>query len=470
MTHTSTVPRCIFSIVVLFISSMLVAQNSVPFLNQPLIPDAIAPGLPGLTLTLTVNGTGFVPGATVNWNGSPRFTAFVNNSKLIAYILSRDIAVPTTAWITVLNPAPGGGTSNLLFLPINNPSSTLSFRRTDYVVGGNPQYTATGDFNREGKLDLAVANDGTGMVSILLGNGDGTFQGPGDYYAGPCAQIPIVGDFNGDGILDLAVPNCSGVSVLLGNGDGTFQPAVSYPIGTSPIQGITADFNGDGKLDLAIGGFGPGVSVLLGNGDGTFQPYVNYPVGNVQTGVMAGDFNRDGELDLAVANWGSNTVSILPGNGDGTFQPHVDYATGNSPGVLTIADLNGDGNLDLAIPNQASGTVSVLLGNGDGTFRPHVDYQAPHSGGADAADFNQDGTLDLVVSGPNGVDILLGNSDGTFQAPLSFPTGNHPWNPLPADFNGDGRIDLGISNWSDGTVAVFLQQPVAVSALTPHRK
>jgi hypothetical protein len=210
MTRKLTVHSRILSVVALLILSTLivVAQNPVPFVNQPLVPDAVAPappGGPGFTLALTVNGTGFVPGSKVNWNGSPRTTAFVNSSRLIAFILSSDVAVPTTAWITVVNPAPGGGTSNAVFLPIHDPSSRLAFGRTDYSVGGNPQFAATADFRHDGKLDLAVANYGTGMVSILLGNGDGTFQSPKDYYAGASAQVPIVGDFNGDGILDLAI-------------------------------------------------------------------------------------------------------------------------------------------------------------------------------------------------------------------------------------------------------------------------
>jgi hypothetical protein len=446
MTRKLTLPVGIFGVIALLLSSTatVLAQNPVPFINQPLVPDAVAPGAPGLTFALTVNGTGFVSASTVNWNGSPRTTEFVSGSRLIAFILSSDIARPTTASITVVSPAPGGGTSNAVFLPIHVPTSTLSFGRTDYYVGGNPQFAAAADFNRDGKLDLVVANYGTGMVSILLGNGDGTFQNPTDYYAGPSAQAPIVGDFNGDGKLDLAVPYWpSSVAILLGRGDGTFEPAVSYSTGNTSTDGITADFNGDGKLDLAIVTWYPArVSILLGNGDGTFQPHVDYEITSEPTGVAAGNFNRDGKLDLAVSNYGSSTISILLGNANGTFQPSVDYPTGNNPGNVMVADLNGDGKLDLAVPNQGSGgTVSILLGNGDGTFRPHVDYPAG-VGNLAIGDFNQDGKLDLVGGTGNSVGIILGNGDGTFQAPLYFPTGNRPWGPLTADFNGDGLLDI----------------------------
>jgi hypothetical protein len=252
MTHKFTVCTRIFSVVALLLSSTLIvmAQNPVPFINQPLVPDAfvpIAPGGPVSTFALTVNGTGFVPGSKVNWNGSPRTTAYVNGSRLIAFILSSDIARPSTASITVMSPAPGGGTSNTLFLPIHNPTSIVSFGRTDYFVGGNPQFGATADFNRDGKLDLALANFGSGSASVLLGNGDGTFRSSTDYPACGGAQAAIIGDFKADGKLDLAVP-CGWVAILLGRGDGTFQPAVSYPANGS-FHGITADFNGDGKLE-----------------------------------------------------------------------------------------------------------------------------------------------------------------------------------------------------------------------------
>jgi hypothetical protein len=453
-----TFPVRIFSIVTLLLLSALIvtAQNPVPFISQPLVPSAIAPNVPGITFALTVNGTGFVSGSVVNWNGHARPTAYVNGSKLYAYILSSDTEQASTAWITVVNPTPGGGTSNLVFLPINNPTSTVSFEpRANYTVGECPQYIATADFRRVGKLDLVSANDCSGNVSVLLGNGDGTFQPQAQYSAGGGdSQAPIVGDFNRDGILDLAVP-WGNLAVLLGRGDGTFLPEVSYPVGSGDY-GITADFNGDGKLDLALSG--SGAFVLLGNGDGTFGSGRGYG-GDFTTTVATGDFNRDGKLDLVTSNYDQATVSVLLGRGDGTFQPPVDYATGNEPGGVAVADVNGDGKLDLIVANQGAPSVSVLLGNGDGTFRSKVDY--PVSSGAvrvDVGDFNQDGKLDLAVATYRpSVDILLGNGDGTFQAQLSFPTGNSPWNALPADFDGDGHLDVATGNFGDGTISVLLQ-------------
>jgi ABC-type transporter MlaC component len=173
-----------------------------------------------------------------------------------------------------------------------------------------------------------------------------------------------VGDFNGDGKPDLAVSNSDGdnVSILLGNGNGTFQTAINYAVGSDPFSVIVGDFNGDGKLDLAVANYSTNnVSVLLGNGNGTFQTAVNYAVGAYPRSGAAGDFNGDGKLDLAVANQYGSNVSILLGNGNGTFQEAVSYAVGVEPFSVIVGDFNGDGKLDLAVANWESSNVSILL-------------------------------------------------------------------------------------------------------------
>jgi hypothetical protein len=181
------------------------------------------------------------------------------------------------------------------------------------------------------------------------------------------------------------------VSVLLGNGDGTFQTQVAYQTGSGPLAVAVDDFNGDGKLDLAVvTASGPNeslgsVSILLGNGDGTFQNQVNFETGGGSSGLAVGDFNRDGIPDLAVANpcgrhseclapYAPTTVSVLLGNGDGTFQPQVEYETGADTLAVAVGDFNGDGHLDLAVANYFDFTVGVLAGNGDGTFQPQVSF------------------------------------------------------------------------------------------------
>ena len=357
----------------------------------------------------------------------------------------------------------------------------------DYATGIQPSAVVAADFNGDGKLDLAVANACgdpgceyyPGSVSILLGNGDGTFQAHVDYpTSGPFSLA--IGDLNGDGKLDLVAADwtcfseagCGGgdIEILLGNGDGTFQPATAIhflPYGLGPQSVITRDFNGDGKLDLAVTGFTclelcnhSGVAVALGNGDGTFQAPIYYGSGDPvisSSGLAAGDFNGDGSLDLAFAGPG---VSILLGNGDGTFPPNrVDSPAGSGAFSVTTGDFNADGKLDLATANQTGNTASILLGNGDGTFQSHVDY-ATGSGPSSVAvgDFNGEGKLDLAIANKtaNTVSILLGNGDGTFQSHLDYATGSGPASVAVGDFNGDGKLDLAVANYNASTVSILL--------------
>jgi hypothetical protein len=305
-----------------------------------------------------------------------------------------------------------GGGSISVFL--GNGDGTFQKAATYGLLGSEPKALAVGDFNRDGKLDLAVAecigDAACDSIGILMGNGDGTFQPEVDYGAGPgdCANSVVAADFNGDGKLDLAFADaCQGfLSILLGNGDGTFQPAVQYAHGTAPLALATGDFNGDGKIDLAstalyeqFGTEGGGFEALvfLGHGDGSFEVSAGYPTGGfANMSVAVGDFNQDGKLDLVVTNGcgidqqpckSDGTVAILLGNGDGSFQFPVNY---DSEGMnkeirvqrpeepIAVGDLNGDGRGDLVVANQCAdstctnGSITVLLGNGDGTFEGQV--------------------------------------------------------------------------------------------------
>jgi hypothetical protein len=188
-----------------------------------------------------------------------------------------------------------------------------------FDAGTGPVSVAVGDFNGDGKPDLAVANHTSNDVSVLLGNGDGTFQAPRSISTGLNPFSVVVGDFRGDGHQDLAVANSTSntVSVLLGNGDGSFQPAHNINVGFSTRSVAFADFNGDGHLDLAVV-YSGGVRVLLGNGDGSFQPTtVSYVIAGAgfPTSGAVGDFNGDGRPDLAVTDQYANNVSILLNDG-----------------------------------------------------------------------------------------------------------------------------------------------------------
>jgi FG-GAP-like repeat len=284
-------------------------------------------------------------------------------------------------------------------------------------------------------------------VSVLLGNGDGTFAPEVTYAVGSYPSAIVAGDFTDDGHLDLAVANNSDntVSVLLGNGDGTFASQVTYAVGSYPSAIAAGDFTGDGHLDLAVANGGDGtVSVLLGNGDGTFAPQITYAVGLGPDAMVAGDFTGDGHLDLAVANGNDNTVSALLGNGDGTFAPQVTYAVGLGPDAMVAGDFTDDGHLDLATANIYDNTVSVLLGNGDGTFAPQVAY--PVGSSPDpmvAGDFTGDGHLDLAIAYGeiDTVSVLLGKGDGTFTDAGQLATAPHA-TPLVVDVTGDGTDDV----------------------------
>lgn len=329
-------------------------------------------------------------------------------------------------------------------------------------VGVGPDAVAMGDFNRDGKLDMAVVNSNQGTVSVFLGRGDGTFSAPVTFAVGRYPDAIAVGDFNGDGKLDLVVANNASatVSVLQGNGDGTFAPQVTYSVGHIPTSVAVGDFNGDGKLDLAVANSSDAtVSILLGNGDGTFASQVTYSTGSGAPSIAVGDFNRDGKLDLVAVNPSTNSVSVLTGNGDGTFAAPVSYPAGNGVTSVAVGDFNGDGKLDLVTTSTVDNIVGILPGNGDGTFAPPVTYPVGNQPTSVATgDFNDDGKLDLVTTNAkdNTISVLLGNGDGTFASQVTYPVGNDPAAVAIGDLNDDGNLDLAVVNHSDNDVSVLL--------------
>ena len=399
---------------------------------------------------------------------------------------------------------------------LGNGDGTLQTAVTYASDGEYPQYAAVADVNGDGKPDLLVANScasasdcTNGSVSVLLGNGDGTFQSALSFSSsGDAAQSIAVADVNNDGKADLLVANvcassgdCTNgsVSVLLGNGDGTFQSALSYSSGgQSAVSIAVADINADGRVDAIVanmcssnGDCSSGVvSTLLGNGDGTFQPALSYNSGGTSAvSVAVADINGDQKADVLVANSNDrngdsldgSVASVLLGNGDGTLQPAVSYASGGfGASSVTVTDIDGDGHPDVVLastsldPNTSTGAVSVLLGNGDGTLRGGVNYSSSawFSYSVASADVNGDGKLDLLLANAcndsnscsyGTASVLLGNGDGTFQPGVNYNVGaQDAFSVIAADLNGDGKLDLLVGNecalndCSNGTASVLL--------------
>jgi hypothetical protein len=370
-------------------------------------------------------------------------------------------------------------------------------------TGNQPAAGASADFNGDGIRDLAIMASYSNAVYILLGNGGGTFKaangspinGVGStpcgsqYQASNCSLA--VGDFNNDGRADLAETSDfdNTVIILLGNGDGTFTPASGSPItvGNFPEAVEIGDFNNDGVLDLAVANANDDtISILLGNGNGTFTAVAPAPTGGFPLYLAVADFNHDGAADIAVSNEADSTVSVLLGNGDGTFTPATNSPIQNfnyNPAQIVAADFNGDGYPDLAVAdfipiNQNPPTVDqksnvvIMLGHGDGTFHPGPGSPITvglYALALVAADFNQDGHTDLAVDnyGVNTdpptqtLEILIGdvNNDGGFTQPLpTTQLGNSPNQLIAADFNGDGTTDLAIPNALDFDTTVLLNE------------
>jgi len=357
---------------------------------------------------------------------------------------------------------------------LDSTTAQVTFAETDYP-GGSAYYSASiavADLNGDGKPDVVAVNPSNNTVDVLIGNGDGTFQGQKGYPVGNFPTSVAVGDLNGDGHADLVVTNATDgtIGILLGNGDGTFQTQKTLAVGASYV--VIGDFNGDGKLDLAVPG-----GVLLGNGDGTFQTELPFSGISGIFSLAIGDFNHDGIPDLAVLDPVSqynSELSILIGRGDGTFAAPVHYTVAGDAQAVAVGDFNGDGKLDIVISSYGQG-IGVLLGNGDGTFQAQTIYSelGDSNGAVTVGDFNGDGKLDVAVANSlasyvlqnngqtyvfgGGVYIFTGNGDGTFQSPAHYGAGD--WRSVAVgDFNGDGRLDLAFASPENSTVPVLLNE------------
>ncbi|MEO8151255.1 MAG: T9SS type A sorting domain-containing protein [Bacteroidia bacterium] len=349
--------------------------------------------------------------------------------------------------------------------------------KASYTADINSSSLCYADFNGDSIIDLAVANIASGgsNVSILLGDGLGSFSAATNFPVGALPRSICSADFNGDDNADLATTNSGpgNVSILLGNGAGSFTAAAGFGTGIYNQSSIcSADFNGDSIADLAITSDFNFVLVALGIGNGGFSAVTQFTADNSTGSVVSADFNGDGDADLAVTTHnGSYNVSVMSGKGAGSFGSATNFAVGTSPISIIGADFNGDGKIDLAtanMVNNVTGNVSVLLGNGAGSFAPVTNFgvgaaTVPKS--ICSADFDGDGKIDLAMAciannSTGNVSIITGDGTGSFGSPVVFAVDSFPVSVISSDFNSDGKMDLALaaskSNIDTGEVSVLI--------------
>jgi hypothetical protein len=420
------------------------------------------------------NGDGTVKAPTTGYivGGSPRAPALIadfnNDGK-------NDLIVPDREFNVVYLEGYGDGT-------FRSGMNFYSLHGNGYQP--NAVSIATGDFNGDGYPDFVIGNGngpGTTGVTVFLSNPDGSLQ-PGVSYTSASKNFELqyvaVGDFNGDGKLDIAAADSYNgvIQIFTGNGNGTFETGTTYATdttaGANALGLVAGDFNGDGKLDLAVinnhGSSSANVGVLLNNGKGGFDKVLNYPLSKLATQITAASLRSNGKLDLVVPLYGTSAapgtaVAILLGNGNGTFQQESDLQLGsgsnafNNPYAVAVGDINGDGKPDLAITIQDQTNfnqgIAIALGNGNGTFQtptllastlqnPALDVPLPAA--IQMIDLNHDGNLDLIYTNAefSTVGVMYGKGNGTFYDPVEFATGREAYGIALADVNLDGAIDV----------------------------
>jgi len=361
---------------------------------------------------------------------------------------------------------------NSVFVALNPGNGIFPQEATGYPAGDQVYSIAAGDLNGDDAPDLAITNwfvDGT--IKILTNSGNGTFQVTDTFDGGFRPLAVAIGDLNDDGLADLAVTNSDNdnllgnfFSVYLNEGDAQFAEPSTFdaPIGPQLIQIL--DVNDDEVNDIAITGrWSFDLMVFLGQGEAIFAKPTRTTVGRGPQGFAFADFDLDGDLDAVVVNAFGNTLSVLPANGDGTFEDVVNHETNTFASAVAIADFNNDQLPDLAVTNRGDypepGVLSILLNTGDGNFDSDVEYQigqAPSDVFAD--DLDGDGYVDLAISNTNShtISIMINQGDGTFEDQMVLPSRNFPTSLALGDLDGDGDIDMAVCNGDDASVSIFL--------------
>lgn len=340
-------------------------------------------------------------------------------------------------------------------------------------VGGSPRNIEIADLTGDGRADVIATNGDSASVTVVPGNGDGTFAAATSYPTGAHPWSLAIGDVTQDRVPDLVVGGYDDTLITVYPGEaGGLGARADYPVGTNPQGLALADVDGDGELDVVAAAHGAdAVSVLKSAADGALGMHSEYPAGAVPYSVAAGDLDGDGVVDLAVASPGSGnggSVTTLHGIGDGTFAAPVELPIlpGVQPWHVAIAELDADGALDVIVANNfdfdpSGQTISIYPGIGDGTFAAQHDLAAaPYAWWVRAVDLDGDGALDLATAGgmADAASVFHGHRDGTFDARVDFASGADELAIAAGDLDGDMRPDLAVAAQGEGTIFIHRSQ------------
>ncbi|MCH8011502.1 MAG: VCBS repeat-containing protein [Candidatus Marinimicrobia bacterium] len=348
--------------------------------------------------------------------------------------------------------------------PLYAQTSQLQFSSTAVPAGDGPRSAIFIDMDLDGNADLAVVNLFGSNISLIYGDGTGSFTLQDSVAVMHKSPHNInYADFNGDNVFDVITVNrdSNTIGVFFGDGTGGLLSPTFYSTGSSPRWIAIADFNEDTLFDLAVTNHGDdNFTIFLGDSNGNFVNAENFYTGDGPVPISAGDFNGDGHIDLVVAHDISDTLVVMVGDGTGGFTLDTAILVGDSPKNIAVGDLNKDGIADIAVACLLDGTVTILLGDGQGGFTSNSILATEGSIAVVIEDFDGDGNNDLAINDArnDNLAVLLGDGTGGFAAPLTFPVGLLPKGLVSGDFDSDGRPDLAVTNIGDDNVTILHNQ------------